>query len=84
MYLKLTLLTALLLVTCSSCDQHPPGHMEPLGSHMSPNFVEETEMFLDPYSFYHNFVDPKWPVVFKGLILETDAYKNWQDDNYLR
>lgn len=58
--------------------------MMPLGSHMTPRYVETVFDFLDPLSFHSNHVNKKWPIIFKGLLHNTDVFKNWQSDKYLK
>lgn len=61
-----------------------PGHMQPLGSHMEPELVRRLDHIITPQEFYEDFVLPKKPVVFEGLMSNTDVVKNWQSDEYLR
>ena len=74
---------SILSIAYCSDDQPLDGHMQPIGSHMAPILINVTDTFPDPLSFYNNYVKPQWPVIFRGLILTTDAYKNWQSDSYL-
>ena len=78
-------LILLLISLCAigSCDD-PPGHMLPLGSHMPPLHVEETERFPNPITFYEEHVAKNKPLIMRGLIKETEAFQNWRYDSYLR
>ena len=71
-----------LLSLCRSED--PPGHMQPLGSHMEPKMVDRIAHVPFPEEFYREYVQPKKPVVFGGLLKRTDVLQNWQKDEYLR
>ena len=61
-----------------------PGHMQPLGSHMEPELVRRLDHMIPPPEFYEDYVVPKRPVIFEGLLSQTDVLKNWQSDDYLR
>ena len=78
-------LILLLISLCAigSCDD-PPGHMLPLGSHMPPLHVEETERFPNPITFYEEHVAKNKPLIMRGLIKEMEAFQNWRYDSYLR
>lgn len=61
-----------------------PGHMQPLGSHMSPEFVKRVSDVLRASEFVEQYVQPKQPVIFEGLIRDLRVRKNWADDDFLR
>ena len=61
----------------------PPGHMQPLGSHMEPKPVTRISHMPTPQEF-HKFVALKRPVIFEGLMSNQQVIKNWQSDDYLR
>ena len=61
-----------------------PGHMQPLGSHMSPEYVKRVSEILRGSEFVEQYVQPKQPVIFEGLIKDLRVRKNWASDNYLR
>lgn len=58
--------------------------MLPLGSHMPPEMVKRVTESLTPSQFVDQYLLPKQPVVFEGLMKDLDVRKNWADDNYLR
>nr|XP_026689484.1 jmjC domain-containing protein 5-like [Ciona intestinalis] len=62
----------------------PPGHMQPIGSHMPPMPIEERDDLPNPIEFYDNYVKPGIPVVFKGAAKKFPSYYNWTNDTYLR
>ena len=61
----------------------PPGHMQPLGSHMEPKTVTRISHMPTPQEF-QRFVALKQPVIFEGLMSNQQVIKNWQSDDYLR
>ena len=81
-WIVICLCYSLLLPLCRSDD--PPGHMQPLGSHMEPQMVDRIAHVPFPEEFYHEYMQLKKPVVFEGLLKRTDVLRNWQRDEYLR
>ena len=77
-------LALLLSLCCSGGEDTPPGHMQPLGSHMEPELVRRIDHMPSPQEFYEEFVRPKVPVVLEGLMAKQEVIKNWQSDDYLR
>uniref|UniRef100_H2YG19 JmjC domain-containing protein n=1 Tax=Ciona savignyi TaxID=51511 RepID=H2YG19_CIOSA len=61
----------------------PPGHLQPIGSHMPPMHIEERNDFPNPIEFYDNYVAPGKPVLFKGAAKQFPSYNNWKNDSYL-
>ena len=61
-----------------------PGHMQPLGSHIPPEYVKRLSDVPTPSQFAEQYVRPKQPVIFEGLIKDLDVRKNWASDDYLR
>ena len=62
-----------------------PGHMQPLGSHLMPEYVKRVwGEILRGSEFVEQYVHPKQPVIFEGLIKDLTVRKNWANDNYLR
>ena len=61
-----------------------PGHLQPLGSHMPPEYVKRVSDVPTPSQFVEQYVRPKQPVIFEGLIKDLEVRKNWADDDYLR
>ena len=62
-----------------------PGHMQPLGSHVTPEYVKRVwGEVLRGSEFVEQYVHPKQPVIFEGLIKNLTVRKNWANDNYLR
>ena len=61
----------------------PPGHLQPLGSHVDPNPVLEISHLPTPAEFHERYVLPKVPVLMRGA-LTGDVWKRWQNDQYLR
>ncbi len=72
------------LLVCNGCYGHLPGHMQPLGSHRDPEPVRRIDHMPSPTEFYEDFMKPKVPVIFEGLLLEEEVLHNWQSDDYLR
>jgi len=60
-----------------------PGHLEPIGSHTSPLFVETHFFVPPPHEFFARYVSASRPVVFKGAAKDFPAYQRWTDE-YLR
>jgi hypothetical protein len=66
-------------------EQGLPGHMQPLGSHVTPEYVKRVwGEILRGSEFVEQYVHPKQPVIFEGLIKNLTVRKNWANDNYLR
>ena len=61
-----------------------PGHLQPLGSHMPPEYVKRVSDVPTPSQFVEQYVRPKQPVIFEGLIKDLQVRKNWAKDDYLR
>ena len=61
-----------------------PGHMQPLGSHMPPEYVKRLSEIPSPSQFVEQYLHPKQPVVFEGLVKDLDVRRNWASDDYLR
>ena len=62
----------------------PPGHMMPLGSHMTPELVRRISHLPSPKEFHENYVVPKMPVIMEGALRGSPVWRKWQDDQYLR
>ena len=62
----------------------PPGHMQPLGSHMEPKPLTRINYMPTPQEFNRKYVSPKQPVIFEGLISNQEVVKHLQSDDYLR
>ena len=88
------LLTILILLPClavagidpndEKAGKDLPGHMQPLGSHMPPEYVKRVSGLPTPTQFVEQYLHTKQPVIFEGLIKDLDVRKKWADDNYLR
>lgn len=63
----------------------PVGHLRPLGWQRIPDgrVVEESSMPA-PQDFHDKFVSKRKPVVFRKIIEDIPAMKNWNKKNYLR
>lgn len=71
--------------TTTANTAHPPGHMRPLGSHAPPEAdAPSLTAMPSPTSFFHEFVSPGRPVLFRGAALRMPAFSRWADDDYLR
>ncbi len=83
----MTLSLYIAIVLClkhSLCDEAlPPGHLQPLGSHVAPKTIEESDTFPDPLTFHYSYVRKNTPVKLNGLLKTTDVLTNWQSDEYL-
>ena len=63
---------------------HPPGHMQPLGSHRPmEGEIERIDYVPDSVTFYEEFVTKERPVVFDRVVLETPPLTKWTDQ-YLK
>ncbi|XP_033750165.1 tRNA wybutosine-synthesizing protein 5-like [Pecten maximus] len=61
---------------------NPPGHLEPLGSHMPPEEgVPMMGKFPSPWVFYEDFVKQSQPLVMRKVLLSGDipAFQKWTD-----
>ena len=64
--------------------QHPPGHLEPLGSHQPPfGEIHKTDVVPSPQDFFEQYALHGKPVLFKGAGKNMPAYSKWTDE-YLR
>ena len=64
--------------------EHPPGHLQPLGSHQPPvGDVLTINEVPSPQQFFTEYVQPGKPVLFKQAAMKNPAYSLWTDD-YLR
>lgn len=61
-----------------------PGHMQPLGSHMSPGQVRRVSHLPSPREFSEGYVAPKTPLIIEGALKNSAVWRDWQDDQYLR
>ena len=53
-----------------------PGHMQPLGSHVTPEYVKRIlGEILRGSEFVEQYVHPKQPVIFEGLIKKPHCQK---------
>ena len=70
---------------CSSLEsKHPPGHLEPLGSHQPPlGSIDNTDLVPSSQDFFEQYALPGEPVLFKGAAKKMPAYSKWTDE-YLR
>ena len=73
-------------LTKSESLSDPPGHLQPLGSHMAPE-GQITTVSVDnippPEVFFQNHVLPGKPLLFRGAAKQMPAYSLWTDE-YLR
>ena len=81
------MLVWILLLSTSQCwsdaeevrreaDQGLPGHMQPLGSHVTPEYVKRVwGEILRGSEFVEQYVHPKQPVIFEGLIRNLTVRK---------
>ena len=62
----------------------PSGHLQPLGSHRpAEGTVESLDVVPEPHDFFHSYVLPGKPVIFKGAGKISKGFHLWTDD-YLR
>lgn len=67
-------------------DDHPKGHLQPLGRHRPPvGSIEERASFPTPLEMFEKYVRGSKPVIFRGILEKgmLPAYKLWTD-SYLR
>lgn len=61
--------------------EHPPGHLQPLGSHQPPvGDVLTINEVPSPQQFFTEYVQPGKPVLFKQAAMKNPAYSLWTDD----
>ena len=64
--------------------ENPIGHKQPLGFQNAPvSSVKEYNKFLDPITLWKDHVDPHIPLVYRGIIKDSPAVKNWASDEYM-
>ena len=64
--------------------KHPPGHLQPLGSHQPPvGSIASTETVPGAKEFFDQNALPGEPLLFKGAAKKMPAYSKWTDE-YLR
>lgn len=85
--LKLTIcVIALLSQHVVDSEDHPKGHLQPLGRHQPPvGNIEERDSFPTPLEMFEKYVRGSKPVIFRGILEKgmLPAYKLWTD-SYLR
>ena len=62
---------------------NPVGHGKPLGEHAPPvGDIAVVDDFPHPLEFYKQYVKPKKPVLFKGVLnrIKFPAYTKWTDE----
>lgn len=65
--------------------ENPIGHKQPLGSQNAPKGpIKEYNKFLDPVTLWKTHVDPHTPLVYRGIIKDSAAVKNWASDEYMK
>nr|CAB3261491.1 uncharacterized protein LOC100177002 [Phallusia mammillata] len=61
----------------------PVGHLKPLGAQRPPS-IDIDEFTIDtaphPAQFYEEYVKPSKAAIFRGVMLDTKAYKLWTDE----
>lgn len=64
--------------------KHPPGHLQPLGSHQPPlGSIKSTDFVPGAPEFFKHNALPGEPLLFKGAAKNMPAYSKWTDQ-YLR
>eukprot|EP00118_Oscarella_pearsei_P004877 m.21620 g.21620 ORF g.21620 m.21620 type:complete len:731 (+) comp28191_c0_seq2:264-2456(+) len=67
------------------CQEHLPGHMQPIGDQRPPDFeIDEMQDWPDSRVFYRDYVRRRKPLVMRGAARLWPAFKSWTDDDYLR
>ncbi|XP_078618555.1 uncharacterized protein LOC144886060 isoform X2 [Branchiostoma floridae x Branchiostoma japonicum] len=61
-----------------------PGHLEPIGSQAPVKRVDARKGFPSPKVFLEEYAISSVPVLFKGAITDSVAYRKWKSDDYLR
>ncbi|CAH3028941.1 unnamed protein product [Porites evermanni] len=60
--------------------QHPPGHLQPLGSHQPPSgSIESSEVVPGPQEFFEENVRPGKPLLLRRAAKSMPAYSKWTD-----
>lgn len=76
---------AFLLISSCFCESNdPPGHLQPLGSHVAPMEIEVRSDEIDPKEFFEKYVIQSKPVLMKGAAKRFPSYENWRNDTYLK
>lgn len=82
--MKPLLLLCVFLNVVQGNSDHPPGHLQPLGSHQNPEEpITELHEAPSPQYFFENFVKPGKPVLFKAAAKKMPSFSLWTDE-YLR
>lgn len=81
-YLKKSKLWFILsFVVYTNGGEHPPGHLQPIGSHQPPvGDVMSVNEVPSPEQFFTEYVQPGKPVIFKQAAVNTPAFALWTDD----
>nr|XP_039253398.1 bifunctional peptidase and arginyl-hydroxylase JMJD5-like [Styela clava] len=66
----------------AKCDD-PPGHLQPLGSHMPPIKIDVIDTPPSPQEFLDKYIKDNKPVVIKGAAKVFSNFNTWKDDDYL-
>ncbi|XP_035687656.1 uncharacterized protein LOC118423565 isoform X2 [Branchiostoma floridae] len=61
-----------------------PGHLEPVGSKAPVKRVDARKGFPSPKVFLEEYAISSVPLLFKGAITDSVAYRKWNSDDYLR
>ena len=82
--MKALLILNFVWIFCPLESKHPPGHLEPLGSHQPPlGSIGNTDLVPSSQDFFEQYALPGEPVLFKGAAKKMPAFSKWTDE-YLR
>ena len=85
MMFQVTLLFVLSVVVNILALELPVWHLKPLGSHITPDKVDESfaDNLISPAEFAEKYVLPRKPIVLRGVVNSWPATKLWTDE-YLK
>ena len=62
-----------------TADVFSEAHLKPLGSHRTPDAIEERNDIPSPFEFWDKYVKVSKPVVFRGAGKQSKAFMLWTD-----
>ena len=85
MMFQVTLLFVVVVVVNILASELPVWHLKPLGSHITPDKVDESfaDNLISPAEFGEKYVLPRKPIVLRGVVNSWPVTKLWTDE-YLK
>ncbi|XP_039253385.2 bifunctional peptidase and (3S)-lysyl hydroxylase JMJD7-like [Styela clava] len=84
MKMDFAFLLCLASVFCVAKSDDPPGHLQPLGSHMPPIKIDVIDTPPNPQEFFDKYIKVNKPIVIRGAAKVFSNFNTWRDDDYLR